>query len=60
LAQIITLYSAFERHTPAGSQGESIAPVGDSSLRYAFLTLLALNVFVVSGVVCFAILYFAR
>ncbi|MDQ2841256.1 MAG: hypothetical protein M3Y72_09500 [Acidobacteriota bacterium] len=34
---------------------------GDGSyLRYAFLALLAANIFVLSGALCFAVLYFTR
>lgn len=32
----------------------------DARIHYAFLTLLAANIFVVSGVACFAALYFWR
>lgn len=31
-----------------------------SQLRYAFLALLAANIFVISGALCFALLYFLR
>ncbi len=31
-----------------------------SRLHYAFLTLLAANIFVISGALCFALLYFFR
>ncbi len=36
------------------------APPSGAQLRYAFLALLALNLFVVSGAACFAFLYFAH
>lgn len=34
------------------------APMDGRQLRYAFMALLAVNVFVVSGAACFVILYF--
>jgi hypothetical protein len=36
------------------------APVRKDSFRYAFLALLALNVFLVAGGASFAVLYFSR
>jgi hypothetical protein len=47
--------------TAEPSQAEIVpltAPRDGSQLRYAFMALLAMNIFFVSGAACFVILYF--
>jgi hypothetical protein len=48
--------------TSGTAPGESVSDTADrmdgSQLRYAFMALLAVNVFVLSGAACFAVLYF--
>jgi hypothetical protein len=37
---------------------DNAEPMDGSQLRYAFMALLAVNLFILSGAACFAILYF--
>ena len=60
LGRLISLSLDSERVPELFEANEVTPSTASTYLRYAFLALVAANIFMLSGALCFAILYFAN